>query len=55
MTLLITLKMPVFAPIPRASAATATAVKPGLFLSMRSDCLISAKRDSMLQITNGQP
>jgi hypothetical protein len=32
---LTTLKMALFAPMPRASAMTATAVKPGFFKSIR--------------------
>src|SRR5580704_9656003 len=46
-TVLMTEKMAVLAPIPRANAATAAAVKPGLWRSMRKACLRSAARVSM--------
>src|SRR3989475_10336363 len=40
-TAFMTLKIPVFAPIPSASVSTATAVKPGFFTSWRKANLIS--------------
>ncbi len=42
-----TLKIPVFAPIPRASAAMAMPVKARFFRIMHSDCRTSASSDSI--------
>src|SRR5579871_5333250 len=45
-TVLMTEKMAVLAPMPRASTETAVTVNPGLCRSMRSECLRSATKTS---------
>src|ERR1700691_758709 len=54
-TTLITEEMAVLAPMPRASAATAMAVKPGLLRNTRKACRRSASRFSMPGLRHTQP
>src|ERR1700730_4934332 len=48
-----TLKMAVFAPMPRARTMMAAAVKPGFLRSTRRPCLRSGRRLSMRSSTSG--
>jgi hypothetical protein len=45
---LTTLKMVVFAPMPKLSTASAEKVNPGFFRSTRSECISSFKRSRMI-------
>ena len=50
---LTTVKMVVFAPIPKAKDKIATALKPGLLLSTRAPCRRSCQKYSILHPTEG--
>src|SRR4051812_49141749 len=52
-TALTTEKIAVLAPMPSVSAATAARVKAGLCANMRSDCLRSRRKDSILDLRRG--